>query len=72
MPVSRHFREWAHFRAKDLTAVEIQAVNGDIVAIKPGADLKPGEYAVATAFEPGAQWVRLGFDFGIVGGGAGQ
>ncbi len=71
MTVSRHFREWAHFQAKDLTVVEIQAVNGDVVAIRPGADLKPGEYVLASIFEPGAQWIRLGFDFGIVGA-AGQ
>jgi hypothetical protein len=67
MPVSRHFREWAHFRAKDVTPVEIQAMNGDIVAIRPSADLKPGEYALASVFEPGERWIRLGFDFGIVG-----
>jgi len=68
MPVSRHFGEWAHFNAKDVTDVEIEAVNGDVVAIRPSTDLKPGEYALASAFEPGAQWVRLGFDFGIAGG----
>jgi hypothetical protein len=67
MPISRHFKEWAHYRDKDLTDVGIQAVNGDVVAIKPTADLKPGEYALATAFEPGARWIRLGFDFGILG-----
>jgi hypothetical protein len=72
MPISRHFKEWAHYRDKDLTDVGIQAVNGDIVAIKPTADLRPGEYALATPFEPGARWLRLGFDFGILGSVAGQ
>jgi hypothetical protein len=67
MPISRHFKEWAHYRDKDLTDVAIQAVNGDIVAIRPTTDLKPGEYALATGFEPGARWIRLGFDFGILG-----
>jgi hypothetical protein len=67
MPISRHFKEWAHYRDKDLTDVGIQAVNGDIVAIKPTADLKPGEYALATPFDPSARWIRLGFDFGILG-----
>jgi hypothetical protein len=65
MPISRHFGEWAHFRAKDVTEVEIQAVNGDVVAIKPRADLKPGEYALASAAGSGDRWIRLGFDFGI-------
>jgi hypothetical protein len=72
MPISRHFGEWAHFQAKDLTAVETQAVNGDIVAIRPSADLKPGEYVLAAVFEPGDRWIRLGFDFGIVGAGTVQ
>jgi hypothetical protein len=67
MPISRHFNEWAHYRDKDLTDVGIQAVNGDIVAIKPTTDLKPGEYALATPFDPSARWIRLGFDFGILG-----
>jgi hypothetical protein len=67
MPISRYFKEWAHYRDKDLTDIGILALNGDIVAIKPTADLKPGEYALATGFEPGARWLRLGFDFGILG-----
>ena len=66
MPVSGHFREWAHFSSADITLFDIQAVNSDVVTIKPGADLEPGEYALAAVFEPGAQWIRLGFDFGIV------
>jgi len=32
MPISRHFKEWAHYREKDLTDIGIQGVNGDIVA----------------------------------------
>lgn len=67
MAVSRHFDEWAHFRAKDLTDFDILGVNGDIVAIRPRTDLKPGEYALASIFEPGERWLRLGFDFGIIG-----
>jgi len=67
MPISRHFKEWAHYRDKDLTDIQIQGVNGDVVAIKPAADLKPGEYALASPSEQGARWLRLGFDFGILG-----
>ena len=66
MPVSRNFRNWAHFRGADLTPVEIQAVNGDVVAVKPSADLKAGEYALASVFQTADRWIRLGFDFGIV------
>jgi hypothetical protein len=67
MPVSRHFRRWAHFRAEDVTDFAITGINGDVVAIKPAADLKPGEYAIATSFAPDEYWVRLGFDFGVLG-----
>lgn len=67
MPVSRHFRKWAHFRSADVAEVAVTGVNGDIVAIQPTAPLKPGEYTIATAFEQGEYWVRLGFDFGILG-----
>jgi hypothetical protein len=72
MPVSRHFNEWAHYRGKDVMDFQIQGVNGDIVAIKPRVDLKPGEYALSSVFEAGERWVRLGFDFGIAGPITGQ
>jgi len=67
MDVSRHFWEWGHFRAKDVTDFEIQGVNGDVVTIRPSADLKPGEYTLASVYASGERWVRLGFDFGILG-----
>jgi hypothetical protein len=67
MPVSRHFREWAHFRAKDVADVEIVDVNGDVVAIRPRVDLTPGEYTLASLAGQDYRWLRLGFDFGILG-----
>lgn len=67
MPVSRHFRKWAHFRPEDVAGVTVTGVNGDVVAITPAEALKPGEYAIATAFSQGQYWLRLGFDFGIPG-----
>ncbi len=67
MDVSRHFWEWAQYRAKDVTDFEIQGVNGDVVAIRPSADLKPGEYALASGITSGDRWVKIGFDFGILG-----
>ncbi len=68
MPTSRHFSEWAHFRAKDVTDVDIQGVNGDVVAVRPRVDLKPGEYALASGVQSGDRWLRLGLDFGILAG----
>ncbi len=67
MPTSRHFREWAYFRAKDVADLELQPLASDVVAIKPRADLKAGEYALASVFEPGERWIRLGYDFGLTG-----
>jgi hypothetical protein len=67
MPISRHFKEWAHYRDKDLTDFQIRGVNGDIVAIKPATNLQPGEYALASPAQQGARWLKLGFDFGILG-----
>jgi hypothetical protein len=67
MAVSRHFWEWAHYQAKDVTDFEILGVNGDVVTIRPSADLKPGEYALASNFTSGDHWVKIGFDFGILG-----
>lgn len=66
MPVSRHYRRWAHFRAEDVADVAITGINGDVVAIRPSADLKPGEYALTSGVQQGDQWLRLGFDFGIL------
>lgn len=71
MPISRHFWEWTHFSPKDVMDFGIQGVNGDIVAIKPSADLKPGEYTLTSAAGTDYQWLRLWFDFGILGA-AGQ
>lgn len=67
MHESRHFWEWAQYRDRDVTDFDIEAVNGDIVVIKPSADLKPGEYALAVPAGADYQWMRFGFDFGIAG-----
>jgi hypothetical protein len=61
MPTSRHFREWAHFRAKDVADVQLQPLAAGVVAFKPRIDLKAGEYVLASVFEPrrtaGFGWV---------------
>jgi hypothetical protein len=68
MPVSRHYRKWAHFRPEDVSDLAIVGINGDVTAVKPSANLKPGEYALAPGVQHGDQWIRLGFDFGILAG----
>jgi hypothetical protein len=72
MPITRDFQEWAHFRTKDVADIELQDVAPDVVMVKPRALLKPGEYAIATPFEPGARWIRLGYGFGLIPGHTGK
>lgn len=68
MPIGRNFEEWAHFRAKDVTGIVTQRVAVDVVTVKPRTDLKPGEYALASVFDPGDRWIRLGYEFGLTAG----
>jgi hypothetical protein len=72
LPVSRHFRRWAHFRDKDVTGLDIQPLGGDVVAVRPHTDLPPGEYALAPMTASGDYWIRLGFDFGVAAGVTGR
>ena len=65
MRLSHDFWDWAHFREKDITDWAITGVNGDVVAIRPTADLKPGEYTLALVAGRDYRWLRLGFDFGV-------
>jgi hypothetical protein len=67
MPISIHFRRWAHFRDQDITALEVQPLGGDVIAVRPHTDLQAGEYALASVVQPGNYWIRLGFDFGVGG-----
>jgi hypothetical protein len=72
MPISGDFREWAHFRAEDVADIELQEVADNVVTVKPRTELKPGEYVIATPFEPGARWIRLGYGFGLSTGRTGE
>ena len=72
MRASRHFWDWVDFHDKDLADLQIEAVNGDIVAVRPVAALHPGEYTLASLMGANYQWLRLGFDFGILGAAPGR
>ena len=72
MPMSGKFQGWARYRAKDVTNMELQSVTVDVMTVKPLADFKPGEYVLASAFKPGAYWMRLGYDFGLIAGRTGN
>lgn len=68
MTRSRNMREWAHFRAQDLTDLEIAPVAEDLVTIRPRTDLKPGEYVIVSSVQPGFRAIRLASEFGVRGG----
>jgi hypothetical protein len=72
MPISGEFREWAHFRTEDVADIELHEVAAGVVTVKPRAVLKPGEYAIAILFEPGARWIRFGYAFGLIAGRTGE
>ncbi len=67
MHASGYFWDFVNFHDKDVTDFGIEGVNGDVIAIKPVTALQPGEYAVAALAGRTYQWLRLGFDFGIIG-----
>jgi hypothetical protein len=68
MPISWQFRDFAHFRSKDLREIEIRSAGNDVLAITPRADLQPGEYALVSIIEPNDRFIKIGYDFGIAGG----
>ena len=68
MPVSGNFREFAHFRDRDLRAIEVQSVGNGLVSVKPTGDLAPGEYALVSPLDPSDRMIKIGYDFGVLGG----
>ena len=65
MPVSGNFVEWAHLRSSDLIPIETHHAADNVTALTPRDNLKPGEYAIVTAFDPNVDLIRAMFDFGV-------
>jgi hypothetical protein len=68
MSGSRNFREFVHFRDKDLRAIEVQSVGNGLVSVKPMSDLAAGEYAIVSAIDANDRFIKIGYDFGVMGG----
>ena len=68
MPLSRSITQGTHFRAKDLTDIEIEPLFPDVVRLRPRADLRAGEYVIVSDLEPRYRAIRLGFEFGVFSG----
>ena len=67
MPISSHITQWGHFRAKDLTEIEIEPLDNDVVRLRPRTDLKPGEYVIVSDRDPRYRAIRVGFEFAVTG-----
>jgi hypothetical protein len=65
MPVAGAFSEWARFRSKDLSDIEMEPLSADVFRVRPRSDLAPGEYVLVSDMEPHFRAIRLGFDFGV-------
>ena len=65
LPVSRRFQDWAHYSGPNIQEVDLKRVSRDVFSVTPRADLKPGEYAIASAPDLNDRWIRLGFEFGV-------
>jgi hypothetical protein len=61
----RDIAEWMRFRGKDLTALDVEPLEPGLAALRPRADLAPGEYVLVAVLEPRFNAIRLAFDFGI-------
>jgi hypothetical protein len=64
--VSGNIEQWANFRAQDLSDLEMESIDSNVMRVKPSADLKPGEYVLVSDLEPGHRAIHLGFEFSIV------
>lgn len=67
MPITHDFHNWARFRSQDLVDYTMTRNDDGIATLTPKADMKPGDYAVVTQYEPGMRGIRIAFDFGVTG-----
>ncbi len=66
MPLVDDAHTFARFRSQDIVDYDLTWTNG-IATVTPKTDLKPGEYALVSQYEPGMRALRLSFEFGVTG-----
>lgn len=66
MPVSRTISQWGHFKNGDLTEIEFDSLDPDVIRIRPRTDLKPGDYILVSDLESRYRAMRIGFEFHIM------
>ena len=67
MPISSHITQWAQFRSKDITDLEIEPLDNRVIRLRPRTDLKPGEYVIVSDQDPNFRAIRVGFEFAVTG-----
>jgi hypothetical protein len=72
MTASKEMSQWAHFRSKDLTAVDSEPLDSNVIRVRPHDDLKPGDYILVSGLESRFRAFLVGFEFHVTGSGAGS
>jgi len=65
MPRVGDYRQFVKFRQPDLVEMEMRPLGDDVVQVTPRGDLKPGEYALISQFQPNVRQIRASFEFGV-------
>lgn len=65
MPLSSDIHNWAQFRPQDLVDFSLTAAGDGVATLAPKADMKAGEYAIVSLYEPAMRGIRISFDFGV-------
>lgn len=72
MTASKEMSQWAHFRSKDLTVVDAEQLDSNVMRVRPHGDLKPGNYILISDLESRFRAILVGFEFHVTGPGAGS
>ncbi len=65
MSVVGDWHEFARFRAQDLVDFNLTSSGDGITTLTPKADVKAGEYAIVSQYQPEMRGIRISFDFGV-------
>lgn len=67
MPMIGNMHNFARFRSQDIIDYDLSWSQSGIATLTPKTDLKPGEYALVSQYEPEMRGIRISFDFGVTG-----
>ena len=67
MTASKEMSQWAHFRSKDLTSVDAEPLDSNVIRVRPHGDLRPGDYILVSDLESRFRAILVGFEFHVMG-----